>query len=447
MPTVFPRFDIPLKYSSDAKRDEYRSTSALTAPISSLHFDVTAITAPGGTKTQRRFDGRVRFEPDVGIKGNYSVKAVIDRMVIVVMIAEPTTYSGIRKVIKDAVGVSLAAKDVGVRVHRDEWTKRIILPLPMRNQGTCRIFAILLQDPTPDLVADIVAAVDQGFRIIGDVLLTLLEVALDFQAYRDFDQATRVRLREQMVGLLQRLHHTDAKMFELYGSDARQVIEQLSPNRLLTQYLFSSPKNAGRKRPDTDMTEEVVRKRLKHGSVGNQLWLDSTLYKGSTSEGLLFRIQHKITDRRDPETKTVDILPDEQRRARIEVEISDMTELESLGLATLAGFQTFDFRAIHKKYLRLWFPTGGTDVASDLMMRQQLTDRGIYGCEIAQLLVEYELKQTHALAKKTGTPAKRERTSTGPSTKRKAWSECNQVAGDAMDALTEVWQEFRLTRP
>lgn len=447
MPTVSPRLDIPLKYSSDAKRDEYRSNSALTAPMSSLHFDVTTMTGLGGGKSQPRFDGRARFVPAIAIKGNYSIKAVIDRMVIVVMIAKSTTYMGIRKVIKDALGVSLAAKDVGVRVHRDEWTKRIILPPAMRNQGTCRIFAILVQDPTPGRVASIVAAIDQSFGIIGDVLLTLLEVSLDFHARRDFDQAKRLGLREQMVGLLQRLHHTDAKMFEFYASDARQVTEQISSNPPLTQYLFSSRKNAGRKRPDTDMTEEVVRKRLKHGSVGNQLWLDSTLYKGSTSEGLLFRIQHKITDRRNPETKTVDTLPDDQRRARIEVEISDMNELASLGLATLAGFQTFDFRAIHKKYLRLWFPTGGTDVASDVMTRQQLKDRGIYGCEIAQLLVDYELKQVQALAKKIGIPAERDRTGAGPSTKRKAWSECNQVAGDAMDALTEVWQEFRLTRP
>ena len=226
MPTAYPRVDILLKYSSEAKRDEYRGTSPVVAPVSSLHFDLTPVTAAGGGRSQARFDGRVQFSPDIAIKGHFSIKALIDRMVVVVMLAERTSFSGIRKVIKDKLGASVAVSDVGVKCHTEDWTKRIILPHAMRRKGTNRVFAILIQDPTPDLVAGIVTAVDKSFKIRGDVLLTLLEVALDFYPRRGLAQAMQVRLREQMVGLLQRLHYPDTKELYLDKSDARQVFQK-----------------------------------------------------------------------------------------------------------------------------------------------------------------------------------------------------------------------------
>lgn len=436
----YPRLDILLKYSSEAKRDEYRGILPVVAPMSAIHFDVAPIAAVGGRPTQARFAGRVQFSPGTAIKGNYRIKAVIDRMVVVVMITVPTSHLGIRKVINDELGVSVAVSDVGVKCHDHEWTKRIDLPFAMRHLGFNRIFAILVQDPTPELISGIVKAVDEKFRIQDEVLLTLLEVALDFYPRRKFDQVEQVKLREQMVGLLQRRHHTD-EVLDLWESDARQVFEQpVLHGATLPRpvFLFSSPKSARRRFPDTKVTDAIVRKRLKHGTVGNQLWLDSTLYKGATSEGLLFRIQHKIADRRDRSKGTWLVLPDDERRARIEVEISDMKRLAKLGLSTLAGFQTFNFRRIHKTYLNFWQPTCGSDDVSIAKTRQQLTDRGIYGCEIAAMLEAHELKQEKANTMKTGVAPLRDRTGKGATTKRKSWSECNQAAADAMDVLTET---------
>jgi hypothetical protein len=128
-----------------------------------------------------------------------------------------------------------------------------------------------------------------------------------------------------MVGLLQRHHHFEKLVFETPKANARQFYIQIDKDgdtKRIPDNLFSSPGNVSRSYPDTEITQQHVRKRLRHGRKGNQLYLDATLYKGTQIENLLFRIQHKTEDKQNPKTGTHKILDDKERRARIEVEMS-----------------------------------------------------------------------------------------------------------------------------
>ena len=211
----------------------------------------------------------------------------------------------------------------------------------------------------------------------------------------------------------------------------------------VTSFLFASPSQAARLHPDSKVSEEHVRKRLARGSLGYQLYLDATVYRGSSEENLSWRIQHKITDKRNNAAGTVTILPDEQRRARIEVEISGETRLSELGLKTVGDLSNYNFRKIHKKYLTLWLPTAPEDIEGNMMIRQQLRDRGVYGAEMTRALDAYFAKEAKAAAAKAGMKHERARSGTGSTKQLKSWSDCNDAAGEAMDVLSKSWARFR----
>ena len=444
--TPLPRLEFLLRYSSDAKRDEYRCTGTVTAPAAALRYDETAIRSQPdkpAVAVQKRLQDRSLFTPMITIRGNFKVKALIDRIIILVAVKTPTSWSAVRKAIETKTDVSCLVGDMGAASVRQRYFERVVVPPEMGGLDTGRVFAIIVQEPTPKLLADILEVISSAWGIAGEVRLCLLELAVDFYPAKRFDAISRIIMREQMVGLLQRHHFCAGETFVNPTSDARQVYQ--GPNAVtssepVTSFLFASPSHAARRYPDSAVAEEHVRKRLARGSLDFQLYLDATVYRGSADEYLTWRMQHKITDKRNAAAKTVTTLPDDERRARIEVEISGQSRLSELGLKTIGDLSNYNFRTIHKKYLSLWLPTAPADIEGNTMIRRQLRDRGVYDAEMTWALEAHRAKVAKAVATKAGLKHERVRSGTGSTKQLKAWSECNDAAGQGCSVLSFISQ-------
>ena len=96
--------------------------------------------------------------------------------------------------------------------------------------------------------------------------------------------------------------------------------------------------------------------------------VNGTSYLGSRNGDVLVKIMHKIKDRQNLWAGTVDILPAEERRARVEVTLRSAGFDKPLTTDLLAH----SFRAWGKRYFRFWLPTlplGNGIVAPDAVKR------------------------------------------------------------------------------
>lgn len=436
--------DVPLPYSSEEKRQSYRSTSPVVLPTSTLRYNVLPVeTVLGADKiTQPRLKGRNVYKPELKIAGTFTAKALIDRMFIIFATKNLTSALNIQRKIKSQLNETTFIHDLNSGRTELEWPNEVILPPHLDpGLGTGRVFLAQIQEVTPKKLADVLDFCQAQWGLFGPVRPFLIELALDFYPAKAHDANTAIQLREQMVGLLQRHHHIEDEAFKLPDSDARQVYEP-KPNQLKTEYLFDNPKFGMRTSPDTKLSEFSVRSRLKLVDPGKQLFLDATLYKGSEKDNLLVRIQHKTGDQRNKTRKTVKILPDDQRRARIEVQISGHQRLEEYGLAEIGDMKGFSFRRMRNRHLSFWLPTTSHDPKAVEIVRQQLVSRGVYGVERLQQLERHEERKVRprhkgSLTGKPGRPV-----GTGASGTRVAWTECNEAVGKALDALAFKWKKF-----
>jgi hypothetical protein len=441
-----PPLEFALNYSSAAKCTEYRACGSTSFPVSSLRYNVEdagSNSSDGKSSQQARFKDKVVFVPALKLKGNFSVKAVIDRMIITLVTENIAVAVKIQLALAKDTGARCYVQDLHVASSYIKWRGTIEAPPEAQNITVPgRVFAILVQEPTPQMLQKIIQLIRDRWGVYGKVRPFLIELALDFHVRNSHDPETRITLREQMVGLLQRHYHgldrknDPAQFIDLSKGDARLVHEAQQPDGSLKQqksFLFPSQGSTKRTLPDTDISKKPVQDRIIR-SIWAKLYLDGTLYVGSENENLLYRMQHKISDNRNKKMDKADILPDNKRRARIEVEISGYRRLgENLGLRTLDDMNGFEFRDMRKDHLTLWLPTAPKDLSEQLKMRQELEHRGIYGIEI---------KKAHEkqLAKgKRNAGARQGKGSTGD---RMAWHECNESTGNALDRLNKEWRGF-----
>ncbi len=303
-------------------------------------------------------------------------------------------------------------------------------------------FAIMIQEPEPRSLAAILMLIDREHGIDGEVVPFLLELSIDFYP-SDFNSSEEAHLlREQMVGLLQRHHWASHEL--LLGddpdipayADARQTYGKSSDQR----FLFSrndDDKNSS----DAQIKNDTVRRRILDAKPGNDLYLDATVYKGIRLSPYLISIQNKIADRRDTSGNAKNILPDEERRARIEVTITGREQLRERGLVTIDDLAKVSFRQMRKSLLQ--FRLGTLDPQQHLLNEaiQQMTTRGIYGMEMKErALHQEERKQIRRDAGKI--PQNKDREGLGLVN----WQEMSTVVGDALDGLGRHWRGFSWTR-
>lgn len=442
-----PRLTIPLIYTSNEKCESHRLVAPRTLPSSSISYDLKPVERAdnSGYAPQKRFADALVFVPQLTIKGNFSVKAVIDRMIILLVTRDKTSCSGILNGLA-AAGIKNCFVSDRIANRGDiKWRGAINLPPEMQlGYDSGRVFAVLMQEPSPQKLTSALKVIEDRWGIVGDVKPFLLEVSLDFYARKNLSPDNRIILREQMVGLLQRHHFFEPKGSLSWLGDARQVYSDPVSMHTKTDFLFSSPRGSTRRYADSEVNDAWVRNRLQHGRHDNQLFLDATLYKGCQPDHLQVSIQHKIEDERNSVAGTSRVLADADRRARIEVEMSGKALLEDgLNISVIGAMKDLAFRKIKKRYLTFWFPTTSAEPTEQMNAWKQFQARGLYGTEHMNRLTAWERKEaTKAARSKPGTTTIHQRVGTGITANLIAWEECNEAVGDALDSLRKVWRTF-----
>ncbi|WP_037374552.1 hypothetical protein [Sediminimonas qiaohouensis] len=435
-------FTIPLGYFSSAQKSEHRGPAGHNMPLSTLRY---ACVSPSSTSSSGKIhpgrDGKIVLAPDVTIRGTYKVDALIDRIAILFSTVRKIDDTTLNKQIKKETGRSYLVRDLTKQRDENAWGKPLREPDPGKRTGFH--FALLIQDPAPEMLSAILDVIRDGPGIDGAVTVHMIEVSVDFYPTTG-DPQEAIQQREQMVGLLQRHHWAPQSCFldpdirTPRHIDARQIYDD--PNRPAgkqkrTRYLFADTSNTWAADGTLDLPE--IRDRILTQRAGEDLYLNATFAKGGKHAAHHVTIQHKIADQRNPDNDTMTVLPDHDRRARVEVTISGSASLQERGLNTIDDLGKKSFRRLTRPYLT--FKLGTTEPWQHLLedAQAQMRTRGVYGLALrhrARALEERE--QLRASGQKL--PRNQDREGLG----LKAWEEMNVVTGKALDELTRRWRGF-----
>jgi len=362
-----------------------------------------------------------------------SVKALIDRIALVVSTRQPTSYRALQSAIAARSGTTVYVVDRTIKARKNEWYA--CLPDLDPSKPTGQHFAIMVQEPTPANLRAVLKTIEDIAEIDGEVRPCLLELALDFFPRNPADPAEALMSRERIVGLLQRHHWSAGQGFLAHKPDAprkvdrRQVYQEEEMKQ--TRYLFSA---AGDKtHSDVELHELTVRNRALNPKPGNDLYLNATVYQGVLYAPRQINIQHKIADQRNSDKDTLAYLPNEERRGRVELTLTSLETLEQVGLKTVDDLAQCRFRKISRNLLGFRLPTCKADGDAINEAIAQMKTRGVYGVELNQRADNHELRQ-----QMKPRPRKTDRHGMGLDD----WPEMNALVGDALDGLQAKWRRF-----
>ncbi|MDO6483093.1 hypothetical protein [Shimia thalassica] len=439
LPAILSPFEIELDYSSTDRKAGYRNASNGSIAASNLRYQPKHVTSSSSTGSIRKdLEGRIVLKPEMSIRDTFEVRALIDRMVILINTRNITTKTQIKNVIDREVGAITFVHDLTIRRTDGKPDWRDQLPAPQAGKKTGQHFAIMIQDPDSENLVTILDIIDREHGIDGEIVPFLLELSIDFYPRDPRSPEEAILLREQMVGLLQRHHWAshDLLLSNDVGTpayaDARQIYGKSSKPR----YLFSR-NDDDRTNSDARISSDTVRGRILNAKPGNDLYLDATVYKGIRFSPFLISIQNKIADRRNHDRKTLTPLPLEECRARIEVTLTGREQLKERGFSTIDDLAELSFRKMRISLLQ--FKLGTLAPQQHLLNEaiRQMTTRGIYGMELKERAHHQdERKQVRLTTGKM--PRNKDRESLG----LVDWQEMNTVVGHALDELGRYWHDF-----
>lgn len=440
----FSPFAINLCYSAPGRENEYRQRAAGALPLPMLNYTpesyqprVTGKLPPADRQNH------LVLVPDLDIAKHFRVTALIDRMVLLVRTTSPATGRAIKELLEAQCSIIAFAED---RTMTDRKTKdwRAHLPPLDLSLPTGHHFAIMVQEPTVKSLSAALKAMDRKWSIVDPVTPFLIELAVDF--YPDKEATTspdeRLILREQMVATLQRHHWCapDALAGDINdvprNRDSRQVYSDDPAKSHTTRFLFYR-KKGNRIESNQNLHEPAVRSAILDAGTGENLMLNATLYQGAEAGAVLIRIQHKIEDRRNEAKKTSQVLPEAERRARIEVQITGLNPLSGFGLNRVEDLATCRFRDFRENVMTFCQPLVPAFKEDLSVAKQQLEYRGVYGWELLCRASEAEENETAQAARKRQKPQQ-----VPAGQKLVAWPELNKAVGHALDNLSRRWMRF-----
>ena len=441
VPATPAPFSIPLSYSSPAEKTEYRALSGKDVPDTNLEYrclPVSPTSRSGNTRPDR--SGRIVLAPDAAIRGNYKIEALVDRIAILVDTKSQVHWEDLKRTMEKTTGITVYVRDL-THPQKDKFTWGAPLPVPDMTKRTGFHFAILIQTPMPAMLRKILNAIRDNCGLVGNVTLHLIEVSVDFYP-KTADPEQRILLRERMVGLLQRHHwvpHSRLVRPEVETPsdiDARQQFRGRTKPGTKTRYLFPHTK-PGATMPDHMIEDPKVRDRILTEKPGEVLHLNSTVSKGAKNASAHVTIQHKIADRRNPVSGTKTVLPDDARRARVEVALSGADILQDRDLGTINDLGQISFRKLTRPFLS--FRLGTIDAWQHLLddAEAQMRTRGVYGLELRERVRALEEREGQRNAGEKPT-----RNCDREGQGLDAWQEMNVVTGKALDELTRRWRGF-----
>lgn len=450
-PATLNPFAVPLRYQSSNHEVVYRNQARGAGNVASLDYTpkVATPTSKKGSLLHTRA-GKITLTPDISIKEHYRVGALIDRIAIIVELARSVSSSSLRSIIAAETGTPPFVYDfLDISSEKPEWG--VPLTEPDAGKLVGHPYAIMIQNPTPALLASVIHTISDSFGMETPGLLHLVEVSVDFYP-RDGSLPVheRIPLRERMVGILQRHHWIRAA--ELYDpklpvqryADARQMLnkDSLDPDSgPKIRFLFATDKKREdantRNTSDSEIVQSQIRGRVLTTNPGYDLYLNSTLVKGGRCSPVQISIQQKFADERNRKKSTMRVLSDEERRARIEVSLSGTEALQQRGLHKVSDLGAINFRKLTKGTLTFKLPE--IEPFEHLMedAKAQLRTRGVYGIDLRTRALHLEKREQ---LRSSGQKLPRNQEREGMALKD--WTEMNKVVGAALDGLTRRWKGF-----
>ncbi|SEP18151.1 hypothetical protein SAMN04490248_13316 [Salinihabitans flavidus] len=135
--------------------------------------------------------------------------------------------------------------------------------------------------------------------------------------------------------------------------------------------------------------------------------------------------------------QTLMVLPDQERRARVEVTISGTDTLKNCGLDTVDDLGRTSFRTLTKGLLNFKLPM--IEPWQHLLddAQTQMRTRGVHGIDLRMRALELEKREAQ---RRSGAKLPRKTEREGMALQD--WQEMNGAIGAALDELTRRWRSF-----
>lgn len=427
-------FEIELLYSSRDQELQYRNVKAPHPQIPCLNYNITPTLSSSRTGNIRKDrEDRLVLAPNFDISKEVRVRALIDRMVIILKTTNAVDAKVLQRKVKVATEATLFVHDRKNLAGKNEWAAR--LPELPTAALTGHHFALLVQDVDLKVLNDIIQTITDCAGIDGPVRPSLLEVAVDFYPKGAPTQDDMLVGRERIVALLQRHHWAshelllDDTVSKPKKSDPRQVY-QGSDGKTVSRHLFA--KAPGEDYSDSQVDQPEVRNRILKAGIGNDLYLNAHIYRGTRTGKVQTNVQHKVEDRRDAAKRTSLKLTPEQCRGRVEFTLTGFDTLEAAGITDVSDLSKVSFRKMAKHLIRFRLPTSAATTEDVSRTISQTTHRGVYGVELRQ-----RAAYLAGRACVNPTPRNIDREGMGLID----WPEMNKVVGDALYRLTTQWKK------
>ncbi|RWO41331.1 MAG: hypothetical protein EOS11_18305 [Mesorhizobium sp.] len=370
-------------------------------------------------KKQKRFQNRIFLQPQIDLKA-YTCRAVIDWADIRFQTVKHTQWRWIKHHIDRAIGE---------RVYVEKKA--------LDDDGKYRDFRVRIQEPTTTDLLLAEEVVRAKWNLCEPVTIVGLEVSVDFKPRKPSDEALAL-----MFGVLVRSH-----------LPSRDVIDE--------------PADRPRFAWDTgdDATRYVLGYDPRHPDRSDAFLLDptkdkpaaidSTYYAGAKGSQCAWRTMIKLLDKQNIATGAREVLPEEERRVRIEVTV-DKGELNEMGIRSIEDLAGFKFQRFHGRYFKFVLPTF-PDVAYEpeekrrlpleLLRKtrlQRFLNAGVVGLEAWDEAWRRKKKQTRKETLKSDLPLALTSIMAGSSSSLKDY---NEITRKVIQALRHIDDRMRLKGP
>lgn len=386
----------------------------LTAAKSPSAFSLTYTEQQAGQK-QKRFQNRVVLQPQIDLK-SYSCRAVLDWADIRLRTVKYTQWKWIKHHIDKAIG-------------ERTWVEKGKLD----DDGKYREFVVRIQEPvTKDLlIAE--DAVKTKWDLQEQAEIVGLEVSVDFTPREPSEEALAL-----MFGVLVRSHLPNRNIIDEPGDRPRFAWGRGNDdNRHVLGYDQRHPERSDMFLLDPAKDEPAA--------------FDATYYVGARESRSAWRTMIKVLDRQNIATGTREVLPERERRVRLEVTV-DEGELRELGIQTIADLAVQKFQRFQGRYFKFVVPTF-PELASEpeenrspllkLLRKQRLQrflNAGVVGLEAWDEAWGRKKKQTRKETLKSGRPLDPTSIMSGSSSTLKRYEELTRRAIQALRHIDDRMQ-------
>lgn len=273
------------------------------------------------TLKQKRVVNRSELRPMIDLAA-YTCRAVIDWLDVEVSVGAPTQHQWIGQITERVLG------------------RRAFVEAINPDAGKVATeFKIRVQEPKLTTIRELLAEIAASKGGVDSAVLAGIEVSLDF-----FADDNRVMSRAELYAVIARHLSFDLLKPRSVGRLPRSYGSTRKTFFLVRTY---------------SKDREVMLQQLEDVSSDHPPALSSTFYIGERGDkDFMLRLQHKVTDNRNPRAGTFDVLDDEERRVRLEVALS-AAAMVRYGLRTLDDLQAFKFTDLQHAHFRFRLPTFG----------------------------------------------------------------------------------------